>query len=122
MAKHFLRFVNSLVPPSAGDSLEAAWQPPADIYRTHNGWLVKFDLAGVRPEDVQLSAHGGRLTISGLRRDWCVEEGCHCYHMEIAYSHFQRSIALPCDLENAQIVAEAREGMLLVRIETEENP
>ena len=31
-------------------SSEAYWRPAADIYRTRTGWLIKYDLAGVRPE------------------------------------------------------------------------
>ncbi|HMF20269.1 MAG TPA: Hsp20/alpha crystallin family protein [Gemmataceae bacterium] len=119
MAGHLLRFMQSLLAPSAGMTGEGAWQPSADIYRTSHGWLVKFDLAGVRPEDVQLSVEDGRLVIRGMRRDRIIEEGCYCYHLEISYSHFERSLALPCDLEGADIVAEHREGMLLVRIHTE---
>jgi HSP20 family molecular chaperone IbpA len=37
--------------------------------------------------------------------------------MEIAYSHFERSLELPCDLERADITTEFHDGMLLVRIE-----
>ncbi len=122
MAGHLLRFMQSLLPPPSGMTREAAWQPSADIYRTPQGWLVKFDLAGVRPEDVQLEINDGCLIIRGLRRDWCVEEGCSCYHMEISYSHFERSLTLPCDLKRASIVAEHREGMLLVRIQMEAEP
>jgi HSP20 family protein len=119
MAGHLLRFMQSMMAPSAGMIREGAWQPSADIYRTPQGWLVKFDLAGVREEDVQLEASDGRLVLRGMRRDWCVEEGCSCYHMEIAYSHFERSLTLPCNLDRADIVVEHREGMLLVRIQTE---
>ena len=119
MAGHLLRFMQSLLAPSAGTAGESAWQPSADIYRTPQGWLVKFDLAGDRPEDVHLSIENSRLIIRGLRRDWCVEEGCSCYHMEISYSHFERSLTLPCDLERARIAAEHREGMLLVHLQTE---
>lgn len=119
MAGHLLRFMQSLMAPSAAMTEEGAWQPSADIYRTRDGWLVKFDLAGVRPEDVHLQVEDGHLTIRGMRRDWCVAEGYSCYRMEIAYSHFERSLALPCDLDRAQIVAEHREGMFLLRIQTE---
>ena len=28
---------------------EKSWNPNADVYRTREGWTVKFDLAGVRP-------------------------------------------------------------------------
>jgi HSP20 family protein len=95
------------------------WQPPADIYRTSTGWLVKFDVAGVRPEDVEVTVHGNTLTLRGTRRDWAVEESCHCYQMEIAYSHFERSINFPENLQQATISAEHRLGMLLVRIQQE---
>jgi HSP20 family molecular chaperone IbpA len=39
--------------------------------------------------------------------------------MEIAYSHFERSITLPDDLERARITTDHRYGMLLVRIQRE---
>ena len=40
-------------------SSEACWRPAADIYRTRTGWLIKYDLAGVRPEDIEITL--GRL-------------------------------------------------------------
>jgi HSP20 family protein len=98
----------------------ARWQPAADIYRTPNGWLVKFDLAGVRPGDVELLTHGNTLTVRGERRDCTLEEGCHCYRLEITYDHFERTLELPCNLDHAHVSAEHREGMLLVRIQIEE--
>src|SRR5436309_9932498 len=75
------------------------WRPNTDVYRTPQGWLVKFDLAGVRPEEVELSVDGNRLSLRGIRRDWCLEEGCTCQQMEIAYSQFERQVTLPGDLE-----------------------
>jgi len=105
--------------PAAGTLRETAWQPAADVYRTHTGWLVKFDLAGVLPEEVELTAHGSHLTVRGRRRDCDREEDCVCYLMEIAYSAFERTLELPCPLDRAEVSAEFRLGMLLVRIQTE---
>ena len=119
MDKFFLRMVQSLMPGAAGMTSEAAWQPPADIYRTAQGWLVKFDLAGIKADEIQVTAKGNQLTVSGSRRDWSLEEECRCYQMEIAYSHFERTLGMPCDLERAHITAEYRDGMLLVRIRPE---
>ena len=120
MAGHLLRFMQSLLAPSAGTAGESAWQPSADIYRTPQGWLVKFDLAGVRPEDIDLEVSGHRMTVRGVRRDCTAHEGCSYYRLEIAYSHFERSLELPCDLERADITTEYRDGMLLVHIPTED--
>jgi len=92
------------------------WQPQVDIYRTREGWVVKMDLAGVRPQDVSITVHGSHLLVSGVRHDRIVEEGWSHYAMEITYNHFERTIELPCDLERARITVEDREGMLLLRV------
>lgn len=97
---------------------ESIWQPPADIYRIEQGWLIKLDLAGVRSEDIQLSVRGQHLIIQGLRRDWIVEAGQQYYSMEIAYNRFKRVIELPTPLEHARIATEYRDGMLLIWLET----
>jgi HSP20 family protein len=97
------------------------WQPSADVYRTKDGWLVKFDLAGVQIRDVTVTIVGRRLVISGIRRDAFLEEGSSHYSMEISYNRFERSLMLPANLENARVSIVAREGLLLVRMIPEGN-
>lgn len=92
------------------------WRPPVDIYRTRKGWLLKFDLAGVRLEDVSVQVEGCRVTVTGVRRDWLAEEDASYYSMEIAYNRFERTIELPCDFANPNIAVEGRDGLLIVRI------
>jgi HSP20 family protein len=116
MSEDFIRIMHALFLPAAESCHEAPWRPAVDVYRGRHGWLVKFELAGVRPEDIDLTVLGRRLTVRGVRRDCTVLEGCRYYQMEIAYSHFERGIELPCDLERADITSEYRDGMLLVRI------
>jgi HSP20 family protein len=102
--------------PAADAARELDWQPSVDVYRSCNAWLLKFDLAGVRPQDVELALCGNVLTVRGVRRDCVQEEGyCH-YRMEIAYSRFERRIEIPGPLDNATIRTEHRDGMLIVRI------
>ncbi len=120
MAADFIHFKQGfLFFPAARAVTDVVWQPPTDVYRTRRGWLVKVDLAGVRPEDVELTVSGNRLTVRGTRRDSCVEEGCCHYLMEISYSHFERTITLPVTLENASLSVEHCHGMLLVTIQLE---
>lgn len=119
MGQDLNRLMQALFYPAAEVVRETCWKPAVDVYRTRDGWLLKFDLAGVRPEDIQLTIRGSRLTVRGVRRDWNLEEGCSCYQMEIAYSHFERSIELPAALDRARLSTELREGMLLVRIQKE---
>jgi HSP20 family protein len=94
--------------------------PRADVYRTPSGWVVKFDLAGVRTQDVTVEASGTRLRVTGVRRDRFVERGYRHHSMEISYSRFERTLSLPCDCdsEQARVSSELHEGMLIVTIET----
>jgi HSP20 family protein len=114
MARTFLQFVEALERLHAERSSPCTWRPPADVYRTKDGWLVKFDLAGVNPSDVQLVHEGPRLTISGVRRDALVQEGLASYSLEISYNRFERTLELPLDSRQLQARMEYRDGMLLV--------
>jgi HSP20 family protein len=120
VAHDLIHLMNALFLPAAKACRETRWSPPADVYRTPDGWLVKFDLAGVRPEDLHLAIGRHRLTVQGIRRDRCAD-ACACHQrLEINYSQFERSIELPCNLETMRIAMEYRDGMLLVRVRDEE--
>ncbi len=104
-------FVSSL---PAQDRVQ--WRPSVDVYRIRRGWLLKFDLAGVAPEDIQVTVTGCRITVSGVRRD-CIEEEVDAYYsMEIAYNRFERTVELPCQFSNPKVGIEGRNGILIVRI------
>ena len=98
---------------------ETRWQPSADIYSTRTGWLVKVDLAGVRREDITVEVTGSRIKVSGHRRDWVSEADCRHYSMEISYHCFERIFELPGALGEARIESEYRDGVLLIRVQTE---
>ena len=107
---------------STNDELRgSAWQPAADLYRTPDGWLIKLDLAGVRPQDLDITLSGKCLRVSGTRRDRDADRSCSHYRMEITYSRFDRAIDLPDEPAQARILSEHKDGMLLIRILTEAN-
>src|SRR5262245_3123322 len=116
MPEDLIRLMRSLFLPLAETFQEAFWRPATDVYRTADGWLLKFDLAGVAPADVSLSVRGRCLTVRGCRRDWVADEGHSHYQLEIPYSHFERCVELPCDLEPGYIATEYRDGMLVVHV------
>lgn len=103
-------------PPDTGSS---PWRPPADVYHTPHGVLVKLDLAGVRPVDVEVTLHGNVLRVAGCRRDWLVERGWDHVRMEIAYNCFERRLRLPCEPGTCRVSTEFRDGLLLVHVEPE---
>jgi HSP20 family protein len=116
MATDRVQLVHSVFFPQVCSEGFAAWRPAVDVYQTRTGWLLKADLAGVKPEDVSVELSGRGIHIHGMRRDWCLEEGCCHYRMEISYSQFERVIELPEELTKARISTEFRHGMLLIHI------
>jgi HSP20 family protein len=96
------------------------WMPAADVYETTSGWIVKLELAGVRPQDISVTVDGSALHIRGRRRDWIVQETQCCRSLEICYEQFERVFKLSGGLEDGEITTEYRDGMLLVKISTVE--
>lgn len=119
MADDLRKLMQPWMRPGTESYRQTCWQPPADIYRMTDGWLVKFDLAGVRPEEIELEVRGCHLTIRGSRHDWMIHETQNAYSMEIAYNRFERSLRLPCEADLAEVTSEYRDGMLLIRLKLE---
>jgi len=117
MSRDLIRLMRVLfLPEEAG---AAPWRPAADVHRTPDGWTVKFELPGVRAEDIDLEAQGRELRLRGVRRD-CAPPGARRVHqLEIAYGRFERVVVLPFDLYRADVTTSYRDGMLLVSIRTE---
>jgi len=86
------------------------------VYRTHDGWIVKVDLAGIRSAEVEVAIDGQLLRISGLRRDSVCGEGVSHYQLEITYSRFEKIVQFPCSIEHATITRDYRDGLLILQL------
>jgi HSP20 family protein len=92
------------------------WCPAADVYRSKDGWIVKVDLAGVKPADVEVIVDGDLLRISGSRRDGTCGEGISHYQLEITYSRFEKMIRFPRSIEHASIDRDYHDGLLILQL------
>ena len=93
---------------------------PVDMYETDEGIVVKSDLPGLKPEDVDVSITVNTLTIKG-QFEAEEESGRGDVHVwERRYGSFHRSVMLPkgVDAENAE--AEFEDGVLRVTLPTAE--
>jgi HSP20 family protein len=95
------------------------WCPAADVYRSKEGWIVKVDLAGVQPHDVEVIIDGDLLRISGSRRDGICGEGVSHYQLEITYSRFEKMIRFPRSIEHASIERDYHDGLLILHLREE---
>lgn len=101
---------------SPSSSVRGAWRPPADVYRTRDGWLVKLELAGVHPDELEIQVSGTQLRVSGVRRDFVIREAEHAHSMEISYNRFERAIEFPERLDPSGMETRYQDGMLLVTL------
>ena len=103
MQKEIDRLFDSFIRPS--QSLTPAntlWRPPMDIYETVDSFVIKIEVAGLKPdEDIKIHLDRNILTIKGNRQDRTALKKEHYHQAELNYGPFERSIALPDVLAEA---------------------
>jgi HSP20 family protein len=93
-----------------------AWIPTADIFARGDDLVIRFELAGVREEDIDISLAGGVLTVSGERKSEIDEDEVHFYTRERSYGNFRRNMNLPEGVDSSKINASFEDGMLELTI------
>ena len=98
------------------------FHPSLDMYETDDSLIIKVELAGVNPENIEvtLSADDSFLSISGERSESKLEhtEKLRCYNIEIFYGSFTREIVLPGNLriDRENIRAVYKDGFLIATL------
>ena len=90
--------------------------PPADVIEREKEYLIKVDLPDVRKEDVKVLFDDGVLTIKGERKVEKETKGETVHRTERFYGTFERSFALPDDVDPKGIHAESKDGVLTVSL------
>ena len=93
-----------------------SWAPVLDVLQEDGDVVVRAELPGVRPDDVDITLHNGVLTISGERKAEEQREGSGYYVRERRYGSFRRSMTLPQGVDESSIRARFDDGVLEVRV------
>jgi HSP20 family protein len=95
---------------------EETWVPSLDFSETKTDMVVKAELPGIDPKDIDISLNEGILTIKGEKRQE-KEEKEEGYHLvERSYGSFTRSIRLPREVQNEKINASYKNGVLKITL------
>ena len=93
---------------------EGEWFPSLDIAETKGELVVRAELPGTDPKEIDISLSEGILTIKGEKKQE-KEEKEEGYHLvERSYGSFTRSIRLPKDVQSDKINASFKNGVLKV--------
>jgi HSP20 family protein len=96
---------------------EHAWVPTIDIFASDEDLIIRCELAGVEPDDVELSLSRGVLLIHGEREPRPDQvEGVSYYVHERRFGAFRRSITLPERVTNEHLRASLENGLLEILV------
>ena len=108
------RLFTSSFPRGGGDNdlMRGAWSPQVDIFENQNEIVLEAELAGMKPEDVDISIENNVLTLYGERKFEKKDEGDNFHRVERAYGNFTRSFTLPSTVSSESANAEFENGIL----------
>jgi HSP20 family protein len=100
----------------AANSSEVTWLPVVDIHEEAERFVVRADLPGVEPKDVEITAEKGVLTIRGQRHAEKRDSANGYERVERVSGAFLRRFSLPEGAEASEIKAKQANGVLEITI------
>ena len=121
MLRTFGLGINRRIPDGQQSLTTAEWAPLVDIAEDAEEYLVKAELPEVQKEDVRVTVENGVVTIKGERK-FDKEETNKKYHrIERSYGSFVRSFSLPDDVAPYKVMADFKDGVLLLHLAKSED-
>ena len=103
-----------------GTSFGSDWRPAVDVAETENDIIVKAEIPGIDPKDIDISITGDNLTIKGEKKEEKEKTG-KCYHrVESSYGSFKRTITLPVSVDIDKVTADGNNGLLEITLPKKE--
>lgn len=99
-----------------GDDSVADWVPAVDIIEEPTQFLLRADLPGVAPENIDISMEKGVLTVSGQRDAIANSEDATFQRLERGNGRFLRRFSLPESANAEGVAARSNNGILEVTI------
>lgn len=87
-----------------------------DMYQTKDNVIIKSTIAGVRPEDIDITVANDMVSIKGARRKEENVSNDDYFYQECYWGNFSRSVIVPVDIDSESIEADLKDGILTVII------
>lgn len=99
-----------------GDGGDREWMPAIDMFRDNGHLVIRAEVPGIKPEEIEIKAEAGVLTISGKHEETSEEKGKEFVRRERRYGAFSRTMPLPEGVDPKKIKATTSDGVLEVTI------
>ena len=90
--------------------------PAVNVWQNDEAAAIVAELAGVEPQDIEISVKDDVLTIAGERRAPELPQGASWQRSERAFGRFTRAIRLPFRVDPEQVEARFTDGVLRVAV------
>ncbi|MEK7461875.1 MAG: Hsp20/alpha crystallin family protein [Patescibacteria group bacterium] len=91
-------------------------QLTVDVYQTPSEIIIKTMVAGVKPDDLDVSITRESVTIRGKRSEDRTVSGDDYFHRELYWGAFTRTVNLPEEIEVDGAEAVEKHGMLVLHL------
>jgi len=118
----FNRLFNEAFSHAFGEEQPGArtWSPAVDIYETEHNLVLKAELPGIDPKDVEARVEDGTLYLKGERKFEKEVKEQNLHRAERSYGSFVRSFALPSSVDADKVSAEYKDGILTLTMPKKE--
>jgi HSP20 family protein len=97
-------------------ALGGQWAPSVDIFEHEGNLVLRAELPGIEPKDVDVRVENNVLTLRGERKFESEVKREKYHRVERAYGTFSRSFTLPNVVDTEKIKAEYKDGVLQVTL------
>ncbi len=87
-----------------------------DVYQTPTDIIVQTMVAGVKPEDLEITIARDMMTIRGKREESRTVNEENYFSKELYWGKFSRTVTLPQEVEPEEVEATERHGLLTIRL------
>lgn len=96
--------------------------PSIDLSETEETLIIRAEVPGINPEDLEISLTDNILTIKGEMKQAEIEEKGDYHRMERQYGFFSRTLQLPCKIVSEDVRATYKKGVLSIFMPKCEQP
>ncbi len=92
------------------------WAPAVDIKEETDRFVIRADIPGVKPEDIEITMENGVLSIRGERQFEETEERDNFRRVERSHGVFYRRFSLPDNTDAEAVEAPGKDGVIEITI------